>query len=210
MAKLVTYYRRAGHPQRFWGKRALHKMNSEQHAQLYRWAMEDIELADNSRLLDIGCGGGANLNRMLNLNPTFTAVAMDHSQLAMQMTREVNFHDVVDKRLLLLGGSASQMPVVRESFELVTAFETIYYWNSLELGVQEMNRVLRPNGIGLIANEMDGLEPDVRQFEEAVGNFRVYTIDEIKEQLTEAGFVDIKARHDEARHFICVTGRKLE
>ena len=90
------------------------------------------------------------------------------------------------------------------------SFETIYYWNSLELGVQEMNRVLRPNGIGLIANEMDGLEPDVRQFEEAVGNFRVYTIDEIKEHLTEAGFVDIKARHDEARHFICVTGRKPE
>jgi len=72
-----------------------------------------------------------------------------------------------------------------------------------------MYRVLRPGGTCLIANEMDGLAADVRTFEKTVGGFRVYTIDEIAEYLANAGFTDIRSRHDETRHFICVTGKKL-
>ena len=173
------------------------------------WVFEDLEIPDNCRLLDIGCGGGANLNRMLSLNPTANAVGSDISRLAMEMTHEVNYRDIVDKRLLLLGGDATQLPLAKESYDLVTAFETIYYWHSMELGVQEMYRVLRPGGTCLIANEMDGLAADVRAFEKTVGGFRVYTIDEIAEYLANAGFTDIRSRHDETRHFICVTGKKL-
>ncbi|MBR5684917.1 MAG: class I SAM-dependent methyltransferase [Muribaculaceae bacterium] len=208
MANIVTYYRRSRCPERFWGGRALKKMNGAKHAALPEWVLEDLEIADNCRLLDIGCGGGANLNRMLSKNPTATAVGMDISKLAMEMTHEVNYRDIVDKRLLLLGGNATQMPLARESYDLVTAFETIYYWHSMELGTEEMYRVLRPGGTCLIANEMDGLAEDVRSFESAVGGFRVYTIDEITEYLVTAGFTDIQSRHDEARHFICVTGKK--
>lgn len=210
MANLVKYYRRAAHPERFGGRRALKQMNSEKHAAMPRWVLEELEIIDNCRMLDVGCGGGANLNRMLAKNETATAVGMDISKLAMEVTREVNFHDIVDKRCLLLGGNATQLPLVRESFDLVTAFETIYYWHSMELGAQEMLRALRPGGTCVIANEMDGLDPDVRSFENAVGGFRVYTIDEISEYLKDAGFVNIRSRHDEERHFICVTAQKPE
>ena len=208
MGNIVTYYRRSRCPARFWGGRALKKMNGAKHADMPKWVFEDLEIPDNCRLLDIGCGGGANLNRMLSLNPTATAVGSDISKLAMEMTHEVNYRDIVDKRLLLLGGDATQLPLAKESYDLVTAFETIYYWHSIELGVHEMYRVLRPGGTCLIANEMDGLAADVRSLEQAVGGFRVYTIDEITEFLTNAGFTDIRSRHDEARHFICVTGKK--
>ena len=209
MGNIVTYYRRSRCPARFWGGRALMKMNSPKHADMPKWVLEDLEIPDNCRLLDIGCGGGANLNRMLSLNPTATAVGSDISKLAMEITREVNYRDIVDKRLLLLGGDATQLPLAKESYDLVTAFETIYYWHSMELGAQEMYRVLRQGGTCLIANEMDGLAADVRTFEKTVGGFRVYTIDEIAEYLANAGFTDIRSRHDETRHFICVTGKKL-
>jgi hypothetical protein len=36
----------------------------------------------------------------------------------------------------------------------------------------------------------------------------VYTIDEITEALTNAGFTNILSRHEEQRHFICVTATK--
>ena len=210
MANLIKYYRRSRFPQRFWGKRALMKMNSSRHAVMPEWVLAEFEIADNCRLLDIGCGGGANLNRMLSRFPTANAVGMDISPLAMEVTREVNYRDIVDKRCLLLGGDATQMPLAKESFDLATAFETIYYWQSMEQGAQELFRLLRPGGTCLIANEMDGLEKDVRRFENAVGNFRVYSIEEIAEYLTDAGFIDIHSRHDEKRHFICVTAQKPE
>lgn len=210
MANLVRYYSRGRHPQRFFGKRALRKMNGPKHAALPEWVLDDYIIKENTRILDIGCGGGANLNRMLTRYPTTNAVGMDIAKDAMDMTREVNYRDIVDKRCLLLGGDATQMPLAKESFDLVTAFETIYYWDSMTLGAQEMFRVLRPGGTCLIANEMDGLAPDVRNFEKAVGGIRVYTSDEIEEYLADAGFINIQSRHDEARHFICVTAQKPE
>ena len=210
MANLVKYYRRGRHPERFFGKRALKKMNSAKHAALPEWVLDEFNIKDDTRFLDIGCGGGANLNRILTRYPTTTAVGTDIAKSAMDMTREVNYRDIVDKRCLLLGGDATQMPLARESFDLVTAFETIYYWDSMVLGAQEIFRVLRPGGTCLIANEMDGLDPDVRRLEKAIGNFRVYTTDEIEEYLADAGFVNIRSRHDEARHFICVTAQKPE
>ena len=208
MANLVRYYSRGRHPERFFGKRALKKMNSAKHAALPEWVLDEYIIKDDTRFLDIGCGGGANLNRILTRYPSTTAVGMDIAKDAMDLTREVNYRDIVDKRCLLLGGDATQMPLAKESFDLVTAFETIYYWDSMVLGAQEMFRVLRPGGTCLIANEMDGLDPDVKRLENAIGRFRVYTTDEIEEYLADAGFVNFKARHDEARHFICVTAQK--
>ena len=205
---LRKHYLRARNPRGFWGYRVLKAMNGKDHAALPEWVFAELKIKEDAHVLDVGCGGGANLNRMLSKNPTATAVGMDISKLAMEMTHEVNYRDIVDKRLLLLGGNATQMPLARESYDLVTAFETIYYWHSMELGTEEMYRVLRPGGTCLIANEMDGLAEDVRSFESAVGGFRVYTIDEITEYLVTAGFTDIQSRHDEARHFICVTGKK--
>ena len=64
-------------------------------------------------------------------------------------------------------------------------------------------------GVGVIANEMDGLEPNLKKLEQAVGML-VYTIEEITESLHKSGFTDIKPRHDEERHFVCVTARKPE
>ena len=132
MANLVRYYSRGRHPERFFGKRALKKMNSAKHAALPEWVLDEYIIKDDTRFLDIGCGGGANLNRILTRYPTTTAVGMDIAKDAMDLTREVNYRDIVDKRCLLLGGDATQMPLAKESFDLVTAFETIYYWDSME------------------------------------------------------------------------------
>ena len=97
--------------------------------------------------------------------------------------------------------------LAKDSFDLVTAFETVYFWPILEEGLAEIFRVLKPGGTCVIANEMDGLDPNCRKMEHAVGML-VYTINEITEPLKELGFTGISSRHDESRHFICITARK--
>ena len=41
-----------------------------------------------------------------------------------------------------------------------------------------------------------------------IGGIRIYAIDEIKQELADAGFTNINARHDDTRRFICVTAQK--
>lgn len=208
MAKLVKYYSRSRHPKGFWGKRVLKEMNSEAHAVMPEWALDKFQINKGFSILDIGCGGGANIRRMLALEPTATATGIDISPLSLEKTLEENYHAYVDKRFVVMGGNVMQMPFAREVFDVATAFETIYYWPSLESGIIEAMRVIKPGGIIVIANEIDGLSPEDDNLAHTVGGMRIYTPEEIKESMTESGLEDVKIWQDEERHFVCAIGKK--
>ncbi len=207
MANLIKYYRRASLPHGFWGKRALKAMNGKRHEALPEWVLAQLDINPDANVLDVGCGGGANVARLLKRCPDGKVTGMDRSALALDMAHDYNYPDVVDKRCHIIGGNINQLQAAKDLFDLVTAFETIYFWPVIEEGLAEVFRVLKPGGTCVIANEMDGQDPIHRKMEHAVGML-IYTIDEITEALKRAGFTDIDSRHDESRHFICVTARK--
>lgn len=101
-----------------------------------------------------------------------------------------------------------QMPLAKETYNIITAFETIYYWLSLELGFSEIYRLLKPGGTIVIGNELDGTQEIDRKIERATNYMRIYSIDEIEATLKQVGFTNIKSRHDEDRHFVCFTATK--
>lgn len=204
---LRKYYTRARHPKGFWGFRIIKAMNGKGHAALPEWVLADLQINEDATVLDVGCGGGANIARLLAKCPQGHVTGLDNSTISLEGTKDYNYRDVVDKRCLVVGGNATQMPLAKNLFDVVTAFETVYFWPSLAKGISEVFRVLKQGGTAVIANEMDGLLPEYRNIENAVGML-VYTIDEISDALTKAGFTDIQSRHDENRHFICVTAVK--
>ena len=204
---LRKYYSRAQNPKGFWGYRIIRVMNGKRHAALPEWVLADLEIKEDAKILDVGCGGGANIARLLERCPQGNVTGLDYSTVALEESKDYNYRNVVDKKCFIIGGNVSQLPLAKDRFDMVTAFETIYYWPSLELGSEEVLRVLKPGGTFVIANELDGLDPSYRKIETAV-RMLIYTIDEITEALTKAGFKNINARHDEERHFICVTATK--
>lgn len=208
MANLFKYYKRGRLPKGFWGKRVLKEMNSEQHAHLPEWTFDKFSIGDKFHVLDMGCGGGANIRRMLALNETAVVTGLDYSQLSLQKTIEENYHAYVDKRCYVMGGNVMQMPFAKEVFDVVTAYETVYYWMSLDNGIIEAIRVLKPGGTLVIANELDGLRDEDEHLSKSVGGMRIYTADEINQAMTDTGLIDVHSWHDEDTRCICVTGRK--
>lgn len=204
---LRKHYIRSRNPKGFWGYRVLKAMNGKQHAALPEWVFAEFQIKDDAHVLDVGCGGGANVARMLEMCPNGTVTGMDYSTLSLEETKDYNYRAFVDKKCFIVGGNAVQMPRAKELYDVVTAFETVYFWPTLEQGVREMFRVLKPGGTCLIANEMDGLDPEYKKLESYVGML-VYNIDEISDMLAKVGFTNIKSRHDEERHFICLTASK--
>jgi len=182
-------------------------MNSKQHAELPEWVLADLQINEDAQVLDVGCGGGANIARLLEKCPNGFVTGMDYSSLAVEQSQDFNYRDVVDKKCLIVGGNVTQMPLAKDRFDTVTAFETIYFWPSLETGLDEVFRVTKPGGTLVIANEHDGIGPELREVERSVGML-FYSIEEITDALNKAGFININARHDEERHFVCVTAQK--
>lgn len=183
-------------------------MNGKHHAEMPEWVLSELNLKEDARILDIGCGGGANLARLLAKCPQGIATGIDLSKLALEIATDTNYKEIVDKRCFIVGGNVTQMPLAREIFDLVTAFETIYYWPAFDACLTEILRVLKPGGTIVIANEMDGESPSDRETEHKVGAMRIYTGDELFTFLKDAGYRHIKIRRDEERRFLCVTATK--
>ena len=186
MADKAKYYRLARNPKGFWGKRVIKAMNSEQHAAMPQWALAQIQVNEDARVLDVGCGGGANIGRLLELCPKGTVTGLDISPLAIKIASKYNAAAIAAERCSFVGGNVVQLPIPRETFHLVTA----------------------SGGTCVIANEMDGTSEKDRELEKAAGRMLIFTIDEIKDAMAEVGFTDITSNHDEERHFIIVVGRK--
>ena len=129
------------------GRLTLRSMNLG-HRRLHRWGLDAGSIGPDSRVLDVGCGGGAAVRRILRLTR-----AEDHSPAAVDRTRRLNTADVARGRLRVMEGSAEALPFRSACFDVVTAFETVYFWPDLETGLRETVRVLRSSGRLVVADE---------------------------------------------------------
>ena len=208
MNRIQKHYYRARNPKGFWGLRVIKNMNGKHHVALPEWVFENIKPGSDARVLDMGCGGGANVARLLTMCPDGRVTGLDFSALAIEIATDLNYRAIKDGYCVIAGGNAMQMPLAREVFDMVTAFEAIYYWASLDTGLAEAFRVLKRGGTIIVANELDGLSQESQEVSRAVDILRIYTADEIESSMAKAGFSNIKSIHDEQRHYICVTARK--
>ena len=80
--------------------------------------------------------------------------AVDHSPAAVELTRRLNAAAAASGRLRVIEGSVEALPFRTGYFDVVTAFETVYFWPDLEAGLRETARVLGPGGRLVIVNEV--------------------------------------------------------
>lgn len=93
-------------------------------------------LNPNPRILDVGCGTGANLKMLAAYG---RAEGVDISSQAVDFCRERGLDSV---RL----GAAEQLPYENGSFDLVTALDVVEHLDDDVAGLREMRRVLRRDG----------------------------------------------------------------
>ena len=88
-------------------------------------------------------------------------------------------------------GDARHLDFEDETFDKVTAFETIYFWPGLAHCFGEVRRVLKPGGKFLIGLESNGDSSMVMKFFGTVIDMTNYNDSEVIKALQEAGFEDI-------------------
>lgn len=101
-----------------------------------------------------------------------------------------------------------ELPFADDSFEQVTAFETIYFWPNLEEAFQQVFRVLKPGGSFLVCNESNGEDPKQEKWCDIIGGMTIYTGERLFELLWAAGFIQVEIHQREDRNWLCVTAQK--
>jgi len=96
-------------PQGFWGRMILRSMNTG-HAPLAAWAFTHLDWRPDWKVLDIGCGGGANIAHMLKRCPQGQVYGVDISPESVAFARQKN-KAFLDERCFILQGTASDLPL---------------------------------------------------------------------------------------------------
>ena len=185
MGLLKSFFTNCANPQGRMGRAMLRFMNFG-HAPLTNWGLDLIDIHDGWMMLDIGCGGGATLKRLLKRSNDAQVYGIDISQESVAKARKVNAK-VLDKQVFISQGSAEKLPYEDQKFDLVTAVETVYFWPNLPHCLQEVGRVLKPGGKFAIMVEV--IEGD-SVWTKVVDGMTAYSPEQLKKLLDEAGFVD--------------------
>lgn len=194
-------------PQGILGKIMVAGMNSG-HARLAQWGMQDLPQEMTGKLLDIGCGGGANLAVMLRRYPNGTAEGLDYSEISVAAAQKKNTVAVQAGRCRIQQGDVAKLPYDADCFDLVTAFETVYFWPDMEQSFRQVFRVLKPGGRFLICNESDGENETETKWEEIIDGMKIYQAEELSDYLKKAGFSSVRFHRSESKHWLCVMAEK--
>ncbi len=207
MRIMKKFFNQTRKPEGTLGKLMLRSMNYG-HAKMADWGFSHLPELSPKRIVELGCGAGRNAGELLKKYPEAHVTAIDYSLLSVEKAREYN-RDCIDAgRCTVQQGDVSDLRFPEESFDLATAFETVYFWPGIEDCFAQVNKVLKPGAYFLICNESDGLDDTGKKFEKIIDGMKVYKTEELEAALRKTGFTQVSSGHYGSKPWITVLARK--
>ena len=202
----MSFFENTRKPEGLGGKLMLSMMNVG-HRALADWGLQFAEIAKDASILDCGCGGGANIRKILKKCPNGEVKGVDYSSVSVEKAKKVNEDAILNDRCVILQGNVADLIFAANQFDLVTAFETVYFWPDLLQSFREIHRVLKPGGMFLICNECGGDNEKDEKWTEKIDGMTIYKDVQLKNILEQAGFRNIQI-HKSEKGWLCITAQK--
>ncbi|WP_298521873.1 class I SAM-dependent methyltransferase [uncultured Methanobrevibacter sp.] len=183
------------------------KNMNENHRNISEFAFECVNVNVDTKIIDIGCGGGVNIEKFLKLTNN-NVDGLDYSDVSVGESIKRNKQAIDEKRCRIIQANVCDMPLEDESYDLASAFETIYFWPDIGNTFKEVLRILKPNGQFMIAQGTDGNHPDDEKWLNSVEGMSLHTAPELKKYLLEAGFASVDVFKKENDYILVVIGKK--
>ena len=202
----MSFFENTRKPVGFSGKIMVAMMNFG-HSAMAAWGLHFLQPAPDAMVLDCGCGGGANIKRLLKKCPQGVVKGIDYSPVSVEKSKKVNEAAIAEGRCTVLQGSVADMMFADNWFDAVTAFETVYFWPDLPRCFREVYRVLKPGGTFFICNEANGETAKGDKWTQIINGMTIYTDADLKMYLEQAGFGRVQS-HKNKKGWLCVTAQK--
>ena len=189
------------------GRELLNRMNKS-HETLAQWGVSHLNIEKDVTILDIGCGGGINVERFLKMTDE-NVYGLDYSEISVEESTNLNKLAIENGRCEVIQGSVSELPFDDNKFDIVTGFETVYFWPDFVNDLKEVHRTLKDDGIIFICNETIPNETDQRQKELVeLLDMKIYSEETMDMALRKAGFSDVMSFRKKGTEWVCVIAKK--
>jgi len=180
------------------------------HSKVTQWGLNHVSTNKDDTILDIGCGGGKTVNTLADRATEGKIYGIDYSEDCVSVASKINKKLIDAGRVEILHASVESLPFPNDSFDLVTAVESYYFWPNLINNLKEIRRVLKPGGSVILINACYRDE----RFEKRnanlarMGNFTYHLPEEFREFLRDAGYSSIQIDVLENKNWITAIGIK--
>jgi SAM-dependent methyltransferase len=192
------------------GRLILRNMNSR-HSKVTDWGLSHISIEKQSTVLDVGCGGGRTVSKLAAATQG-KVYGVDFSKESVAVANRTNQQWINLARVEIQEGSVSQLPFPKDTFDLITAVETHFWWPDLPADMREVFRVLKPGGTLIIIAEIyKGAKTKTAKLAEKylpLSGLNLLSADEHRELFTNAGYSDVRIFEESGKGWICGVGRK--
>jgi SAM-dependent methyltransferase len=203
--------RQCRRPSGWFGRLVLWRMNAS-HSRLTDWALGHVAVEKRHTILDVGCGGGRTVSKLARFATEGKVYGVDHSEASVAATTRTNARWIARERVEVRLASVSELPFADDTFDLVTAVETHFWWPNLRGDMREVQRVLKPGGLLCVAAEVyKGAGTMLsRLAEEHVGRtgMTLLSADEHRQLFTNSGYSDVQVLERRDKTWICAIGKK--
>ena len=180
------------------------------HSNVTQWGLSHVSINKDNTILDIGCGGGKTVNTLAKIATEGKIYGIDYSEVSVAVASSINKKLIDAGRVDILHAFAESLPFPDDSFDLVTAVESYYFWPDLISNLKEIRRVLKPGGSVILINACYRDE----RFEKRnsnwarMGNFTYHLPEKFREFLRNAGYSSIQIDVFEDKNWITAIGTK--
>lgn len=133
------------------------------------WSVSQLDYKKRyNAILDVGVGNGASSKYLKKHFPNSQVLGIDISSTAIRAAEKL-----AEPGLSFEVKNVEKTNLPFEEFDLITAFQTHFHWSNLTQSFLELKRILKPDGIILLACEWSKLAyylPDFRK-QEKVENY---------------------------------------
>lgn len=167
------------------------------HKSMHIWFADKIDIKDKSKILDVGCGGGGLIKELVK-RTIAKVYGIDCSKDMVRMSKINNKKWLKKNRVEVVTSSVSHIPYSENTFDIITAFETIQFWPNIVEDIKEIKRVLKKDGMFII---MDRLTEEKSKWYTLV---QLKTIKDYKNVIEKAGFKSININTDIKKGWILI------
>jgi ubiquinone/menaquinone biosynthesis C-methylase UbiE len=177
--------RQSAKPAGLFGRLIFGRLLNRANASVNQLVYDNLQHEANSRVLEIGFGGGDLLFRIAR---SLSGGRIDGVDVSVEMLANaqrklsgIGLEETVGLQL----GSVDTLPFAKASFDCACSVHTIYFWPDLNAGLRELARVVKPGG-GLVL----GFSSDSALIEDGctARGFRAYSSQQIVEACLACGF----------------------
>jgi ubiquinone/menaquinone biosynthesis C-methylase UbiE len=113
--------------------------------------IESLPLNSDDHILEIGMGNGFFVHHLFERQQNIYYTGIDFSEKMIEASEAMNAELIAQGKVNFELGDIAKTPFENESFNQIFTVNTIYFWENVEVTLNEIKRILKPQGTLTIA-----------------------------------------------------------